>query len=309
MPLLFIGGLHRSGTTMLGRLLADNPDVTGLSDTGVVEDEGQFLQDRYPTDVVYGGAGRFGFDAEAHMTEESPLATEETAGRLIEAWSPYWRDGARWRLEKSPANLIRSRFLQALYPDARFIFITRHPVAVTLAVRKWAQTSVYPLLHHWLHCHRLLREDLPFIRSYSLISYEQLSRSPKETIEALCAFLDLEPHELTMEIKSGINAAYFQQWNEGYQVREGARDLSDVFDPDLTAEKPPKQRLAEAKDRRVYKMVEQWFGTGRYSVSLARRDAEDAVAMFEDEVNSFGYSLLDLERHPAMTVDGGRIAA
>ncbi|MDH3658723.1 MAG: sulfotransferase [Alphaproteobacteria bacterium] len=309
MPLLFIGGLHRSGTTLLGRLLAANPEVSSLTDTGMVEDEGQFLQDCYPSDVVYGGAGRFGLDSRAHMTEASPLATAGTAERLLAAWSPYWQGDATWTLEKSPANLIRSRFLQALYPDARFIFITRHPVAVALAVRKWTRTSIYPLIHHWLHCHRLLREDLPSIRSYCLLSYEQLSAAPEETLQTLCRYLDLEPHALPIEVKSGINAAYFKQWADGYGGGAGGRDLTELFDPRLSARKSMKDRLAKAKDRRVYKLVERWLGPGRYNVSLARRDAEDAVAMFEEEINGFGYSLLDLDRRPDAAAAGERSAA
>jgi hypothetical protein len=308
VPLLFIGGLHRSGTTLLGRLLAANRDVSSFADTGVVEDEGQFLQDCYPSDVVYGGAGRFGFASDAHMTEASPLATPETAESLLASWSDYWRGDTTWRLEKSPANLIRSRFLQALFPDARFIFITRHPIAVALAARKWSQTNIYPLIHHWLHCHRLLQEDLTSISSYRLISYEELSAAPDETIRSLCNYLEIEPHALTTEVKSGINAAYFKQWNEVYGVRDMDRDLSNLFDPDLSAKKPRQQRLAEAKDRRVTKMVENWLGPGRYNVSLARRDAEDAVAMFETDINRFGYSLLDLERHPGLGT-GKRSAA
>lgn len=302
MPLLFVGGLHRSGTTLLGRALAENPDVSGLEDTGVVEDEGQFLQTSYPTDVVYGGAGRFGLDAEAHLTEQSPLATPEVAERLIKSWTPHWRADAAWHLEKSPANLIRSRFLQALFPDAKFVFITRHPVAVALAVRKWSQTSVYPLIHHWLHCHRLLRKDLQSLHSQCLISYEELSASPERTIRSVCDRLEIRPHALSVDVRSGVNEAYFKQWTEGYGIKDASRNLTQVFDPHLPERKSIGERLRSAKDRRVYRLVENWLSHGRYNVSLAHRDAKDAVAMFENDVNDFGYSLLELDRYPELKV-------
>ena len=66
---VFLAGLHRSGTTLLARLLASHPEVSGFSDTGVPADEGQHLQTVYPAAAVYGGPGRFGFAPEAHFTE------------------------------------------------------------------------------------------------------------------------------------------------------------------------------------------------------------------------------------------------
>ena len=46
--LVFLAGLHRSGTTLLARLLAAHPEVSAFSDTGVSADEGQHLQTRLP---------------------------------------------------------------------------------------------------------------------------------------------------------------------------------------------------------------------------------------------------------------------
>ena len=62
---VFLAGLHRSGTTLLARLLAAHPDISGLSGTGVPADEGQHLQSVYPAAKVYGGPGRFGFAPES----------------------------------------------------------------------------------------------------------------------------------------------------------------------------------------------------------------------------------------------------
>ena len=83
---VFICGLHRSGTSLLGRNIARMENCTGFKDTGVIEDEGQFLQDVYPNGHDYGGAGRFGFDSRAHLTETSvsvdPGERAETAAEL-----------------------------------------------------------------------------------------------------------------------------------------------------------------------------------------------------------------------------------
>src|SRR5207237_8248938 len=85
---VFLAGLHRSGTTLLARLLAAHPEISGFSGTGAPADEGQHLQSVYPAAKEYGGPGRFGFASESHLTAASPLAPAESARTLLEEWPP-----------------------------------------------------------------------------------------------------------------------------------------------------------------------------------------------------------------------------
>lgn len=298
---MFVGGLHRSGTTLLARALAAHPDIVGFSHTGVVEDEGQYLQSVYPSDAISGGAGRFGFDARAHLTEASPLATAANADRLWCEWRPHWPAEGLWYLEKSPANLIRARFLQALFPEASFIFITRHPVAVALAARKWSRTGIYALLHHWLHCHGLLHADLSMIKRCCIVSYEEFSAFPAEVLRVIHAFLQLDSYPPAIPVIQNVNATYFRVWREHYGVRHRDRATHD-FNPRCRNHLPFGERVRDALDRRVCRLLEKWPGGSRRAVSLADREAQDAVEMFEAGVNFFGYSLLDLNRYPRARV-------
>src|SRR2546423_1736557 len=126
--LVFIAGLHRSGTSQLNETLATHPEASGFRNTGVPHDEGQHLQSVYPTARSHGGPGKFAFDPAAHLIESSPLANEESALRLFGQWAQHWQADRRVLLEKSPPNLIRTRFLQQLFPGAHFIVVVRHPL-------------------------------------------------------------------------------------------------------------------------------------------------------------------------------------
>src|SRR5438105_8477741 len=103
---VFVCGLHRSGTTPLARQIGQFEDCTVFENTGVLMDEGQFLQDVYPPDDDFGGVGLFGFEESTHLTEDSKLLTPENAKRLREQWHRHWDDNKNICVEKTPGNLI-----------------------------------------------------------------------------------------------------------------------------------------------------------------------------------------------------------
>lgn len=211
-PFLFLAGLHRSGTTLLHRLLRDHPQVSGFENTGVKMDEGQFLQTVYPPGNRFGGPGRFALDPAAHMDESHPLATEENARRLLAQWRPYLDLSRRWLLEKSPPNLIRTRFLQALFPDSRFLVILRHPLAVAYATRKWCPDPIPSLVEHNLAAYERFLADAPALNDYRVIRYETFVTDPQSHLDALWRWLELPPIPSTRTVEPHINQAYFEQW-------------------------------------------------------------------------------------------------
>jgi len=124
---LFVCGLPRSGTGILGRNIARMNDCTGFKNTGVFEDEGQFLQDVYAVASEYGGSSRVGFDPRAHRTENSNLLTPANVTKLKASWDKYWEADKAICVEKTPENLLMTRFLQAAFANSYFIVIRRHP--------------------------------------------------------------------------------------------------------------------------------------------------------------------------------------
>lgn len=156
---IFMGGLHRSGTSLLHKILKTHPLISGFSHTGVPEDEGQHLQSVFLNAKVFGGPGYFALNSASHMTETHPLATSKNARILYSEWGQYWDLEKTYLIEKSPPNIVRTRFLQALFPNSHFITLFRHPIAVAMATKKWADCSIYDLIEHSLIAYEKFLDD------------------------------------------------------------------------------------------------------------------------------------------------------
>jgi Sulfotransferase family len=228
----FVGGLHRSGTTLLARAIAKHDEVSGFRKTEALANEGQFLQSVYPIAREFGGTGRFGFDERSHMTEDHPLATEANRDKLISEWSEYWNLDRRVLVEKSPPNLLKLRFLQALFPEAMFVVIMRHPIAVSFATQKWSETSLDSLIEHWLVCHEIFLEDAPRIRRLVLVRYEDFVADPAGVVGRIQERLGLAPPGAAFKARTGINDDYFKRWNARLKPwqRKQHSELADRYE-------------------------------------------------------------------------------
>jgi hypothetical protein len=211
--LVFLGGLHRSGTSLVHRCFSDHGDISGFADTGVPEDEGQHLQDVYPPAAAYGGSGRFGHNPASYLDESSPLVSEGNARRLLSCWLRYWDTSKRFLVEKSPPNIVRTRFLQALFPECRQILVLRHPVAVAYATQKWTPgVLVGSLIENWLLCHERFDRDRPHLAHAYQLRYEDFVREPQRHMDEMLKLMGLPPSPLKREVKAEINDRYFAVW-------------------------------------------------------------------------------------------------
>ena len=184
-------------------ILQDWKTAPGFKNTGVLQDEGQFLQDVYPNDAEYGGAGRFGFDPRAHLTETSALLTPENVARLRASWHAYWDNSKTICVEKTPANLLMTRFLQAAFPNCYFIVIKRHPVPVSMATQRWKVnvTAIHRLFEHWLHCYGIFEEDKKHLKRVYELRYEDYVENPGQVSQEIARFIGTRVPEAPKEDK------------------------------------------------------------------------------------------------------------
>lgn len=210
---LFICGLHRSGTSILHRMIRAHPATSGFEDTGVPEDEGQFLQSVLPVGEALGGPGRFAFHSSAHLTEADPLASVATADMLLREWAAYLDFDKTVLLEKSPPNIIRTRLLQALIPRSKFVFIVRHPIPVCLATEKWINRSRLNLMVHWCYAHKLMLDDISYINDKLFIRYEDFTVNPTGALQEIYNLLGIDSVPPIEDVVDH-NPRYFRAWTD-----------------------------------------------------------------------------------------------
>lgn len=118
MTLISIIGLPRSGTTLLGRTLAATPGA-------------HYLEEPNPI-------WRFQNWRSLGHEEFSAKHATEPVRRYIRNF--LFPEDAGLVIEKTPANCLRTGFVEAVAPEARLIFITRDSDAIKSSMlRKWIE--------------------------------------------------------------------------------------------------------------------------------------------------------------------------
>ncbi len=197
--LSFICGLHRSGTSLGQDYLAKHYDVAFLQKARVPENEGQFLQDVYPSERPFGGPGTFAFYPQmrpAPVTDTDQA--QRLADRLLGSWAAYANDpGHHHLLEKSPPNITRIGWLRSLFPQARFVIWTRDPRATSMSTHKWHNIPVNTLMQHWnaayLSAIEALGDDCMITR------YEDFCTDPEATAAEIARFCGIARRETPLE--------------------------------------------------------------------------------------------------------------
>jgi O-antigen/teichoic acid export membrane protein len=233
---VFVGGLHRSGTTRVTSMLGYHRLASVLLERqggGGQSDSAQRVFDRATarTDATYDMLSPGG-----HLTEASPECNPESGADLWRSWAPYWDLSKPVLVQRASPNLLRSRFLQGMFPGSRFVMVTRHPIAVTEAAAEWSSRSRASRLEQWVTAHETMADDVPSLDHVLVVRYEDVVTDTKREYSRILEFLDLPWAPTVTNLDLAGNDAYFRSFESGspftrMATRRTVRDLGTRVEP------------------------------------------------------------------------------
>lgn len=195
----FILGLNNSGTTLLHNLLGRHPAIRTLPQPP----EGQWHTNALP--VPWEWSSRI-FTKHRNVFRWTERDSSEPALRALHDWAfRYLRQPGNVLLEKSPPNVLRSRWLQSNFQRAHFIALYRHPAAVAEGIRRRESRSLRDAARHWAVANATLIKDLPHLDRCTTVRYEELCADPVGVLDRLEDFLGLKHYYEPEETVTGLN--------------------------------------------------------------------------------------------------------
>lgn len=198
--LLFIIGAPRSGSTLLNRMLGGHSEIHAPAEPHILTPLahlGYYARvDEAPYDPIIAQLGI------RELVPCLPLG-EKSYRESLRAYSDHLYEGllagssARYLLDKTPAYALVLDFITRLYPDARYVILTRHPMAIWSSV----VDSFFDGDHVLAHEHNpILERYIPAMarflreppRRSMHIPYEALVADPEAHMRSFCDFADLE---------------------------------------------------------------------------------------------------------------------
>lgn len=252
--LLFVISPPRAGSTLLQRMLGSHSQVythpephliTPLAYLGFHD-----LVDKAPYDHINA--------AEAIRTFVANLPEQETDYLdALRAYSDtlYGRmlapSGRRYFLDKTPAYALVLPFLRKLYPNAHYVVLTRHPMAVMSSYANsffggdWDQALAFnPIIQRYVPAIARFLADPPVHLHH--IRYETLVSEPQSELRRLFQFLQLddEPDAVNygerFEAKAGMG--------DPITVHTQGRPVDDSVDKWVAELNASPQKLQRARE-------------------------------------------------------------
>jgi hypothetical protein len=202
MSLIFVISPPRAGSTLLQRMLGAHSEIfthpephliTPIAHLGVY-----YNVDKAAYDHINAAEAMKAFIEDLPNGEQDYLNalrcyTDTLYGRMLQT------SKRSFFLDKTPANALVLPFLRRLYPDAKYVVLTRHPLAIFSSYANsffngnWRQAHDFnPILERYVPAIAsfLSTRPVPLLQ----VTYEELVADPEPQLERIFAFIGLE-HE------------------------------------------------------------------------------------------------------------------
>jgi hypothetical protein len=219
---IFIVAAPRSGSTLLFETLAVTPQLHTFGGEAhwLVEGSEELRPGAPGIDSNRLDAGHAAGSVAQRVVDRVLRNLQDSQGQPVTA-----ADGAIRLLEKTPKNALRIPFFDAVFPDARFIFLWRDPrenLASIMEAWRSGQWTTYAELpgwegpwslllppgwqalrgrpleeiaaFQWESANRIVLDDLGALapERWTSLSYAELVSRPQETLKRLCSFAGIE---------------------------------------------------------------------------------------------------------------------
>lgn len=203
IPVLFVIGSPRSGSTLLARMIGAHSLIYGRPEPHLLTPLahlGYYAKvDKAPYDAVLAAEAQREFvDALPHGEQDYLDACRAYCDTLYNRMLAT-RPEKRYFLDKTPAYALVLDFIAHVYPSARYVVLTRHPLAIFSSYAEsffngdYAAAQAYnPILERYVPAlAKFLRQrPVPIFH----VVYEQLVAEPERMLADIFAFLGV-PNE------------------------------------------------------------------------------------------------------------------
>jgi hypothetical protein len=212
--LCFVIGSPRSGSTLLMRILNATSSIYSRPEPHLLPALAHLgfwaTVDKAPYDQLQAQDGSRAFVAdlpggESDYWDACRAYMDTLYGRMLSTAA----GSERYFLDKTPANALVLPFMERVFPDAKYIVLTRHPAAIFAS---FANSFFDGDFASALNFNPIISRYVPamakFLRSSTVphihVRYEDLVSDPEATLERISSFLDIpfEPEAVNYKSKA-----------------------------------------------------------------------------------------------------------
>ena len=111
--------------------------------------------------------------------------------RIKKIWSKYWDKSKYILLEKSPSNICRSKNIDRVFSNSKYIWLVRNPYAQIQSNIRRYNTDIEEATKKYISYLKFQKNNIETLENTLVISYEEFTDNPINTKEKISTFLPL----------------------------------------------------------------------------------------------------------------------